>query len=329
MLKAYFNKLFFNLGRYYSDWLDRRIPSEKSITLNHKKIFILPTKQGYFFLLLLCLMLLIAINYQNNMIFALIFFLSSLFVVSILHTYANLSGLVVTWVKSTSAFSGENVEFQFSLLARDNRQHLDVIIFWPDSEKAVVSFMGEDAINVNLDFPSVSRGILKPPRVRVETIYPLGLLKAWTWLELGASALVFPKPVAGERNSMGGDSTEYDGAIRVQKGADEYDSFKPYQAGDSLKHVLWRSYAKGQGLNTIQYAAYQDQRVWIKWDQFIGGVEQRLEYICYWVLHFDNQGIDYGVSIPGFEVAPSNGDAHRLNVLKALALFSKNEGRLP
>lgn len=85
-------KAFGDSGRSerFNRWLNRRMPPANSITLNQRKIFILPTRQGLIFALLVCAMVMAGINYQNSLVFALAFLLASLFMVAMLHTYRNL-----------------------------------------------------------------------------------------------------------------------------------------------------------------------------------------------------------------------------------------------
>src|SRR5690606_27975345 len=62
-------------GARWQRWLARRIPRARAVTLDQRRIFIFPTPAGLAFLGLLALLLLVAINYQNNLAFALVFFL--------------------------------------------------------------------------------------------------------------------------------------------------------------------------------------------------------------------------------------------------------------
>ena len=52
----------------FQRWLRRRVPPQKSITLNQRCIFIFPTKIGFAFAALLILLFLGAINYENSLI---------------------------------------------------------------------------------------------------------------------------------------------------------------------------------------------------------------------------------------------------------------------
>ncbi len=50
------------------------------------------------------------------------------------------------------------------------------------------------------------------------------------------------------------------------------------------------------------------------------GVEARLSRLCAWVLQADRLGLDYGLRLPGNEVRPGSGEAHKRRCLEALAL---------
>ena len=56
------------LRQRWQRWLDRRIPPSSSVTLDQRRIFIFPSATGFFFFLCLLVMLLAAINYQNNIV---------------------------------------------------------------------------------------------------------------------------------------------------------------------------------------------------------------------------------------------------------------------
>lgn len=306
-------------GRYQR-WIDRRIPAARTITLDQRRIFIVPSRQGFWFLLMLLLMLLAAINYENNMVYSLVFLLVSVFIVTILHTVANLSGLSITAVRASAAFAASPAEFELSLSRQGDKDYYDISLCWPASEVVSVSLLKSSQQTINLHLPTVQRGLFRPGRLRVETYYPLGLLRAWTWIAMDMEAIVYPMPVKSKRSPTES-SDDGDGELVPMIGSDDFYQFKEYQKGDSLKHVFWKSYAKGQRLQTKHYASYREQRRWLSWDSFEGNTEQRLSNICYWVLKLENSDEDYGVRLPGVEIHPGHGAAHQKQILTALALF--------
>jgi len=50
-------------------------------------------------------------------------------------------------------------------------------------------------------------------------------------------------------------------------------------------------------------------------------VESRLARLARWVMEADRAGIDFGLSLPGTDIPPGRGSAHRHACLARLALF--------
>ncbi len=305
----------------WASWINRRIPPAREVTLDQRRIFIFPGRVGFFFLLCLVVMLMTAINFQNNLSYALTFLLATLFVIATLHTYANLSGLTIRAVRAQPAFPGQQSEFQLMIERRKRRDHYALHVKWPESTEALVSLVDEDSVYVQLHMAVDKRGWFKPGRLLLESTYPLGLLRCWTWIDLDLHALVYPRPLASP-DLPGLASDTPDGAAVPVVGSDDFFGIRDYRRGDSLRHVHWKGLAKGQGLQSKQYTAYAERSVWLDWELFAGlGVEQRLSHLCYWTLEFDGNNEEYGLRLPGVLIEPGTGDKHRDQVLRALALF--------
>jgi len=302
-------------------WINRRIPPAKSVTLNQKRIFIFPSRAGLYFLLSLLVMLVAAINYQNNMSFALVFLLANVFVIAVLHTFANLSGLTIKAVRARPVFAGQKAEFEILVSRASRRQYHAIQLHWPGGEPETVSLVEGNEVYVKQFLDTDRRGWHNPGRLLVETVFPLGLLRAWTWIDLDIRGLVYPRPLAS--GALPGMATDRpDGSAVPVPGSDDFYGLRDYQSRDPLKQVFWKSLAKGQPLQTKQYTAYANLSVWLDWALFEGlPVEQRLSHLCYWVLEFDQANEEYGLRLPGVIVPPNVGEQHRLEVLRCLALF--------
>ncbi len=83
-------------SKKYLSWMDRRSPTSKSIKLTQKRIYIIPSKTGLLFLVLVVLMFVNGVNYQNNLIFSFSVLLLSIFITSIVVTYQNMAGLIIS-----------------------------------------------------------------------------------------------------------------------------------------------------------------------------------------------------------------------------------------
>jgi uncharacterized protein (DUF58 family) len=301
-------------------WLDRRIPSARSVTLDQSRIFIFPSRVGLWFLVVLGLMLTVAINYQNNMAFALTFFLFSLFVVAILHTFANLSGLQLEAVRAAPVFAGDTAEFEIYLRRTPRRRYHSIQLGWPGQPLTEVSLVETEQQSAKVFHATQRRGWLVPGRLLVQSFYPLGLLRAWTWIDLDFSALVYPQPLACPRPAGVGEG-QAEGEIRQQLGSEDFYGFRLYRSGDNPRHVLWRARAKGLPLQTKQFSELTVQTQWLDWEALTGDRELRLSQLCHWVLELHRQNVLYGVRLPGETIALGTGTAQREHVLQRLATF--------
>lgn len=313
--------------RRFKRWVNRRIPPSRTVTLNQKRLFIFPSRVGLFFALCLSVMLLAAINFQNNLSYALTFLLTTLFILAILHTFANLSGLTIRAVRAHPAFPGQQTEFELQVERSRKTEHHGVHVRFEGSATERFSVTGPEVISVQLLAPVGERGWHHPGRLRVETTYPLGLIRCWTWIDMDLHAMVYPRPLpSAELPGLATDQP--DGASVPVEGSDDFYGFRDYRAGDSPRHIYWKGLARGQSLQTKQYTAYADRSVWLDWEAFPGlGVEQRLSHLCYWALEFDRNGDEYGLRIPGVVIEPEVGEHHRERVLKALALYGREGAR--
>jgi uncharacterized protein (DUF58 family) len=314
-----------NVRKRFREFSARRNPPSRSITLDQKRVFIFPSRVGFFFLACMLLMLMTAVNYENNMGFALTFLLVTLFVIAILHTFANLSGLTIQARRAQSTFPGHQAEFVLLISRAKRREHYGLRLQWPRSTESVVNLENEDRVEVHLHAPVGERGWYSPGRLLLESTYPLGLLRCWTSIDLDLHALVYPRALACPELA-GLENDQPDGAAVPVVGSDDFYGFRDYRRGDSPRQIHWKGLAKGQSVQSKQYGAYADRSVWLDWEAFPGaGVEQRLSHICYWALEFDKRNEEYGLRIPGTVIEPGVGEKHLEEILKVLALYGADD----
>jgi uncharacterized protein (DUF58 family) len=245
-----------------------------------------------------------------------------LFVVAVLHSFANLAGLTIHAVRAVPVFAGQRSEFEIRLSHDNGRDYYAIHVGWRDEgDMATLSLLEQNEVHASLFVGTEERGWHNPGRLLLESVYPLGLLRTWTWVDLDIHALVYPRPLAS--GPLPGVATDKpDGSAVPVPGSDDFYGLRDYQVGDSPRHVFWKSVAKGQPLQTKQYTAYADRSVWLEWSLFEGlPPEQRLSHLCYWVLEFDRSNEEYGLRLPGHVIEPDCGDSHRQRILRQLALY--------
>ncbi|WP_044874270.1 DUF58 domain-containing protein [Pseudomonas sp. LFM046] len=303
-------------------WLTRRIPRASQIRLNQRRIFILPSRAGAAFGLALVPMLLVAINYQNSLAYGMTFLLLSVFLVAILHTFRNLSGLSLKAAGGAPVFLGEQAHFHVTLES-GGREHQAIAIGWPPRPLQMQDVPAQGSREVELHLPTQHRGWLRPRRLRVESRFPLGLLVAWSWVDLDQALLVYPRPLPGDLPLMAGRGNDDgdEGQHVLGAGADDYQGLRVYQPGDSRRRLHWKAYSRGQGLLVKDFAALAGRDLWLDLGQLDGDLEPRLGLLCHWVLQFSASGQPFGLRLGSQELAPDTGEAHREACLRALALF--------
>ncbi len=304
----------------FARWLNKRIPPASQVQLNHRRIFILPSRAGLGLMLLLLIMLIGAINYQNSLIYAVTFVLASLFWVSLYHTYRNLSGLQVHGAGSRPVFAGESAPFDLTLRALD-REHQSVRLMWPGETPQQADVNSNQEAQVTLYHAVQKRGWFKPRRLRIETRYPLGWFVAWSLVDLNLQVLVYPKPVDAPLPGAGR-SGEGEGEQPYGEGVDDFQGLRAYQPGDSRRRLDWRAWSRGQGLHSKVFAEPLQDSIWLDLDAAPGvDLEQRLGCLAGWILQLEQSSQPYGLSLAGEQQGPALGDAHRDACLLAIALY--------
>ncbi|MCD6060907.1 MAG: hypothetical protein K0S16_1218, partial [Moraxellaceae bacterium] len=298
-------------------WLNRRIPRETQVTLNQRRIFIFLTRQGLLAGLVVTALFIGGINYANNLLLAISFFLASLFVIAIHHTYANLSGLRITALSASPAFAGEEARFLLRFDDAREREHESLLLEWADVTAKVEWVNGVTEVAVPLT--TAKRGWFRPPRLKLSSTYPLGLLRAWTWLDLDMAAVVYPHPEPSEVMPTGA-GADGEGERQRKRGHEDFDGLKDFTPGDPLAHISWKHLARGRGLLTKTYASEEIGSDMLDWDALQGlGIETRLSRLAWWVVMLAQQNHAYGLRLPGTEIPAGLGIEQRDACLRALA----------
>ena len=302
-------------------WLAKRIPASKQVVLNQKRVFILPTGMGAGYLATTFLLFIAGVNYNNTLVMCLSFLMVSLFVVTIVQTFANLSGLIIIAGKTQPSFAGGESQFEIILARSGNRQHHAILCQWHDFLSAPRSLTDNERAPVKMLLPTDKRGLFRPKRLKLQSDYPLGLCRAWTWIDLDMSAWVYPKPLSYE-SSFQRTRSEQEGDTVAVDASDDFFGLRNYSEGDSLATVDWKAFARHNKLYTKVYQGHQSASTWLRWEDLPEpNVEKKLSYLCYLVLEHSKTNVDYGLQLPNVSNPPGSGKEHELQCLLALAKF--------
>lgn len=310
------------LRDWLRQWWQRRLPPANRVKLGQKQVFILPTVTGMAFAGALLLMLLVAINYQNSLAYALAFLLGSLGLLTALHTWRNLAGLELQALAAENCFAGGPALFALLLEAGRHDRH-GLLIGWHSPLAVQTGVTTGQGTEIVLDLPASQRGWLQAPRLRIETRYPLGLWVAWSQVDLDMRLLVYPQaveaglPLAASLRDDGRNGRQ----LPQAQGVDDYQGLQAWQRGDAQSRIDWKAWSRGQGLWVKQFSELQGSDTLLDYERLSGDSEQRLSVLCFHVLRLETAGQPYSLQLPGQLLGPDSGPGHRAACLSALALF--------
>lgn len=309
-------------------WWARRHPRSDNLQLTQRNVYILPTRPGAVFALTLLVLLLASINYQLNLGYLLTFLLAGAAVVGMHVTHGTLRGLGLSLRPPAPCFAGEDAQVEVTLQhTRPRARHgIGLRVTAPGRRPPAWAWTDVPAAGmtqVHLSFRATRRGWQDVPPLRIETRFPLGIFKVWTLWRPAARVLVYPRPEPRPPGLPPPQARPGGPAASADLSGLETEGVRAYRRGDPPRRVVWKKVAKTDQLVSREGATTAQLELWLDW-QATGGpdAEQRLSRLCAWVLAAEQRGLRYGLRLPGLELPPGRGEAHRRACLEGLALWS-------
>lgn len=310
-------------------WLFKLKGAESGeVVLGQRRVFILPTRAGLGFALLLILLFIGAVNYNLAMGLALTFFLASAALVAMHLTFRNLAYLHLAPGRANPVHAGE--EAQFELQLSNHRRHARYAVW--------IGFIGDAAAHrehpldiaaegvclVTLQAPTTRRGWLDAPRIRLHTSFPLGLLRAWSYWHPAQRVLVYPHPEEHAPPLPAVDALQSDN--HGAGGQDDFAGVRAYQAGDSMKRLAWRQIARlgrDGALVSKHFEGGATSEMRIDFSTLPASMEceARLSRMTRWIIEAEARNLPYAFSLGELSYPAALGGAHREACLRALALY--------
>jgi uncharacterized protein (DUF58 family) len=315
------------LGKWTPEGLLRfaRGGAGQAATLGQRQVYILPTRYGLLFAGMLLAMLIGSLNYGSNLGFLYTFLLAGIGLSTMLETWRNLLGLQVHGGRAEPVFAGQEAWFSIELGNPRRSQRPGIELGRRNQTPEFTDLPPLGRAQVRLRVPTERRGVVALGRLTLATRYPLGLLRAWGYVEIPLECVVYPRPAAsGALPPAPGVGLDEQGELG--RGSDDFAGLRQYRPGDPPKHVYWKAAARGGELLTKQFGGNRGETLWLDWSEVPGRDEEaRLSLLCRWVLLASEAGIDYGLRLPGLEIGPENSEQQRSRCLGALARFGVAE----
>ncbi len=292
------------------------------VLLSRRRVYVIPTADGLRFGLLLLVMLLGSLNYNNSLGFVLTFTLAGIGLLSILQTYRNLAYVRLHAEGVEPVFAGETLYYRLGLEIPRHLPRRRIGIYQYANDHWQLLDLTQSRQTLGLARATQRRGRLPLGRLRLETRYPIGLIRAWAYCELDLNALVYPHPAQQVPPLPEAPGAETQQTRRPADDEGEFQGLAPYRPGHSLRQVHWKHYARHGELHIKQFQRDGAEEVWIDWSALPGvATEERLSILCRWVLQADQSHLRYGFRLPTRVLQPDRGPAHRERCLEALACF--------
>ena len=316
------------LRRATGAWLPRGGALDAGeVVISQRRVFIVPSRAGLGFVLLLAVLLVGSVNYGLGLGFGLTFLALSCALVDMVGTYRNLAQLRLQQGRSAPVFAGEVAQFELQVI---NRTRLARYAVWadfadlPEPRHATDIAPGTQS-TVTLTLPTTARGWIAPGRVKISTRFPLGLFVAWSYWRPATRTLVYPRPEDGAPGlplqGGGGNS------LRTA-GADDFAGVRNYQAGDSPRQMAWRQIARldpsiGGQLVTKHFEGGGGDELVLDFDALPRALdtELRLARLTRWVLEAESRALPYAFHLGLVRIDANSGAAHQAACLRALALY--------
>lgn len=291
-----------------------------------RRIYIFPTRHGVVYGIALLPMLVGSINYGSNLGMLFTFLFIGIGCVTILHTWRNLLDIELRVEPPPPLFAGGTARFSARLGESRGRERPAIRLAAGRRTTAAVDAAAGARTRCDLSVPAPRRGEMPLGRVRLSTVHPLGLMRAWAYVQPEVTVLVYPRPAAPDHLWT---SPRYVSSERGDRGvgADDFVGPRRYRPGDPPSHLDWKALARERGLVTRQFGGDRAERIWLDWEALPDlETEARLSRLCRMALDAAGQGLRFGLRLPGNTIAPATGDAHKHRCLAALARFGAADG---
>jgi uncharacterized protein (DUF58 family) len=307
-----------------AEWIRRRQgPDALPLTLQRRRLYILPTRAGVGFAVLLFFMLVAGLNYANSLALFLTFLLTGFALVAMHQCHRNLLGTSLASALATPTFARQPGHVQLVLENSSPLQRYRIEVDIEDADGGIADVGAASRQRLELTVPPAARGILRIERLKVATAHPFGLFRAWTWIHTPLEMIVYPRPQG--RLPIPTDSGQRHAARTIGgSGTDEWLGLRPFRDGDSPRQVDWKAYAREAPLLVKEYGAAGSELRVLRFDDLVDlPTEERLEQLARWVVDAETRGDRYALELPGVSIGANRGPEHRHRCLAALAVFGK------
>ena len=305
--------------RLVNQWVPRR--QDNPLRLGLRNLYILPTGFGWLWLSAAALLLLVAIQTQQNGPLLLGYWMLALMLLTLHLTHFNLQGLELECAPSPAAFAGRPAGYGLSLRSRQPRDEVQLNWLEMGHDQGLCLSIGPSEQRVVLPWLPRHRGWQRPGRLRLHCSTPLGLFHCWSLWDPPRPQLIYPRRRPGPVMQKPAPIPTHQSEWRHQQQGDgngDWQDLRPHRPEDGPRRLAWKQLAQGRGRLSKQFSTNSA-------DPFMlapaAGVSRQaaLEHLCERIWRLSLQEAWYGLELDGQRIPPGCGPAHRDRCLQALA----------
>lgn len=267
---------------------------------------------------------------SNGAAHLLALFIASMALLSWLHARANLRGLSVRLVgaRSTAQDATKHIAVELRAVGAVSPCGLEILVLGAKDAVFIERVPSGEAVFTELPPPAQHSG--EALRLRVRSVYPLGLFTAETVLETAWVRRVHPRPggdmlLPEPDHSLQGDAAVVASSLRPANGGDDFAGLREWRSGDSPKHIDWRAMARGGPLMVKTWSASAQGVVVLDWNAMAIDESDRAAQIAQWMEMCEAEGKPYEVRLPQGTLRAGLGPMHLRRCLNALAMEASGE----
>lgn len=236
------------LKKRWQRWLEKRFKVVDQKTFLQKDVLIFLYQQGYLYVVLIIITFIAGVNYANNLILGFCFLISAILCISFYLTFKQLYALQIEIIPPLVGQVDEDLRLKIAL--KQHQPQMRYLCFSVDQQLHYI-LMTESQQQIELTFIPQQRGKFDYPMIRIWSVYPLGLVRAWSYVYLTHQSWVAPKALTF--------SHEYKQPHQSQEqDFDEFRELRDFKQGDSWHVVSWKQVARGQGLYVKNFEQHTD-----------------------------------------------------------------------
>ena len=298
-----------------------RAPEVLPVAIDRRRVYVLPTRFGMFYAVLLLGMAAGALNYNNNPALLLCLLLGGAGLASLIAAQMQLTGMSVTAIDAEPVPAGQPLWLRVHVQADPSRIRRGLRVDHEEAGESSLLNLEQGRGEAEIPLATHRRGWQDVPKLRIHTTRPLGLARAWSYVWTLHPVLVYAAPEASGPPLPGGAGEQ--AQTRLHPSGDDVHHLRGYRPGDARRAIAWKPSARRDALLVREYEQPLGTEVVLDWMQ-LGNLpyEARVSRLARWVDEAERDGRRYRLALPGQPaLGPDRGAAHRHACQRALALL--------